>query len=190
MQENRDVHTARARVHPKRFDGDIKPDLVSELEAIGNRLLGAEDAHRFSVQIVVLIEPVPGFANCPSNPWYSTTFDLGEPLGDRVLIDPVDRVGSGGLVGEVSHGGLAQYCGVAAHHLVPIPDSISYEQAACLPVAYGTALRMMYTIGDIQAGDKVMILGASGGVGTCAVQLAKRRGCEVIACASSQSSTS
>jgi NADPH:quinone reductase-like Zn-dependent oxidoreductase len=107
--------------------------------------------------------------------------------GDRVLIDPVDRVGQGGLIGEVSHGGLAEYCGVAAHHLVALPDSISYEQAACLPVAYGTALRMMYTIGDIQAGDKVMILGASGGVGTCAVQLAKRRGCEVIACASSQS---
>ena len=40
-----------------------------------------------SVQIVVLIEPVQGGATCPSNPWYATTFDLGEPLGDRVLID-------------------------------------------------------------------------------------------------------
>ena len=106
--------------------------------------------------------------------------------GDRVMVDPVDRVGPGGLVGEVSHGGLAEYCRVATHHLVPLPDSISYETAACLPVAYGTAIRMMYTIGDVQAGEKVMILGASGGVGTGAVQLAKRRGCEVIACASSK----
>ena len=102
------------------------------------------------------------------------------------MVDPVDRVGPGGLVGEVSHGGLAEYCRVATHHLVPLPDSISYETAACLPVAYGTAIRMMYTIGDVQAGEKVMILGASGGVGTGAVQLAKRRGCEVIACASSK----
>jgi NADPH:quinone reductase-like Zn-dependent oxidoreductase len=54
-----------------------------------------------------------------------------------------------------------------------------------LPVAYGTALRMMYTIGKIEAADKVLILGASGGVGTCCVQLAKNAGCEVIACASS-----
>ena len=108
-------------------------------------------------------------------------------VGDRVLIDPVDRVGPGGLIGEMWHGGLAEYCALPAHHLVPLPDSVSYEQAACLPVAYGTALRMMYTIGQVQEGDKVLILGASGGVGTGALQLAKRAGCTVIACASSQS---
>jgi alcohol dehydrogenase len=62
---------------------------------------------------------------------------------------------------------------------------VSYEAAACLPVAYGTALRMMVTIGQIKAGEKVMILGASGGVGTCCVQLAKLAGAEVIVCASS-----
>lgn len=110
----------------------------------------------------------------------------GWKTGDRVLIDPVDRVGPGGLIGEMWHGGLAEYCKVPAHHLVPLPPSVSYQQASCLPVAYGTALRMMYTIGEIQKGDKVLILGASGGVGTCAVQLAKRAGCEVIACASTQ----
>ncbi|HUK06279.1 MAG TPA: zinc-binding dehydrogenase [Stellaceae bacterium] len=106
-------------------------------------------------------------------------------VGDRVLIDPVDRVGPGGLIGEMWHGGLAEYARVPAHHLVRLPASVSYEDAACLPVAYGTALRMMHTIGKIKAGDKVLILGASGGVGTCCVQLAKNRGCEVIACASS-----
>ena len=105
--------------------------------------------------------------------------------GDRVLIDPVDRVGAGGLIGEMWHGGLAELARVPAHHLVPLPADVSYEAAACLPVAYGTALRMMYTIGRVKAGDKVLILGASGGVGTCCVQLAKNAGCEVIACASS-----
>ena len=108
-------------------------------------------------------------------------------VGDRVLVDPIDRVGTTGMIGETSHGGLAEYCLVPTHHLVPLPDTISFEDASCLPVAYGTALRMMYTIGDVQPNDKVMILGASGGVGSCAVQLAKARGCEVIACASSQS---
>jgi NADPH:quinone reductase-like Zn-dependent oxidoreductase len=107
-------------------------------------------------------------------------------VGQRVLVDPVDRVGPGGLIGEMWHGGLAEFCKVPTHHLVALPDEVSYEDAACLPVAYGTAYRMMYTIGQVQAGDKVLILGASGGVGTCAVLLAKARGCEVIACASSQ----
>src|SRR5262249_2284473 len=107
-------------------------------------------------------------------------------VGERVLIDPVDRVGPGGLIGEMWHGGLAEYARIPAHQLLRLPQDVSYEQAACLPVAYGTALRMMYTIGKIKAGDKVAILGASGGGGTCCVQLAKNAGCEVIACASSR----
>ncbi len=106
-------------------------------------------------------------------------------VGDRVLIDPFDRVNHTGLIGEMSHGGLAEFCKVPAHHLIKLPDAITYEEAACLPVAYGTAVRMMYTVGRVKEGEKVLILGASGGVGTCCVQLAKLAGCEVIACASS-----
>lgn len=105
-------------------------------------------------------------------------------VGDRVLIDPIDRVGPGGLIGEMWHGGLAEFCRVPSHHLVRLPETVPYEHASCLPVAYGTALRMMTTIGQVRKGEKVLILGASGGVGTCAVQLAKNAGCEVIACAS------
>jgi len=82
------------------------------------------------------------------------------------------------------HGGLAEVCSVPAQQLVALPDKGYCERAACLPVAYGTAHRMMYTGGDVQKDDKVLILGASGGVGTCAVLLAKARGCEVIVCAS------
>jgi alcohol dehydrogenase len=108
-------------------------------------------------------------------------------VGDRVMIDPTDRVGPGGLIGEMWHGGLAEYCRVPTHHLVPLPDDVGYDAAACLPVAYGTAVRMMHTIGEVKQGDKVLILGASGGVGTCCVQLARLRGAEVIACASSES---
>ena len=107
--------------------------------------------------------------------------------GDRVMIDPTDRVGGGGLIGEMWHGGLAELCRVPTHHLVTLPASVSYEAAACLPVAYGTAVLMMRTIGQVTAGDKVLILGASGGVGTCCVQLARLAGAEVIACASSES---
>jgi alcohol dehydrogenase len=62
---------------------------------------------------------------------------------------------------------------------------VSFEEAASLPVAYGTAHRMIVTHDTIRKGEKVLILGASGGVGTGCVLLAKMLGAEVIACASS-----
>ncbi|MFE8150107.1 zinc-binding dehydrogenase [Brenneria goodwinii] len=109
----------------------------------------------------------------------------GWNIGDRVVVDPINRV-EGGLVGETTHGGLAELCRVPAHQLIALPDDISFAEAAALPVAYGTALRMITTIGQIQPGEKVLILGASGGVGVCCVQLAKLAGAQVIACAGSE----
>jgi alcohol dehydrogenase len=109
----------------------------------------------------------------------------GWKVGDRVLIDPINRV-KGGLMGETQDGGLAEFCRAEAHQLIKIPDNVTFEQAAALPVAYGTAIRMMNTIGKIKPGEKVLILGASGGVGVCCVQLAKLAGAYVIACAGSE----
>jgi alcohol dehydrogenase len=108
----------------------------------------------------------------------------GWSVGERVLIDPIDRV-KGGLMGETIHGGLAERCRAAVYQLIRLPDRVSFADAAALPVAYGTAHRMMLTQGQVQAGERVLILGASGGVGTCCVFLAKMAGAEVIACASS-----
>ena len=104
--------------------------------------------------------------------------------GDRVLVDPVNRV-KGGLMGETMHGGLAEYCLVAARQLVRMPDGVDFESAASLPVAYGTAHRMMFENGGVRAGERVLVLGASGGVGTACLLLAKMVGAEVIVCASS-----
>jgi alcohol dehydrogenase len=108
----------------------------------------------------------------------------GWAVGDRVVVDPINRV-EGGLVGETMHGGLAELCRVRAHQLVRLPEGVTFEQAAALPCAYGTARRMMVTNGGVAAGEKVLILGASGGVGVCCVQLAKLAGATVIACAGS-----
>lgn len=103
--------------------------------------------------------------------------------GDRVLVNPLNR--QKGLMGEMMHGGLAEKCLVAEHQLIRMPPDVSYAEAASLPVAYGTAHRMIVTHDTIQKGEKVLVLGASGGVGTGCVLLAKMRGAEVIACASS-----
>jgi alcohol dehydrogenase len=103
--------------------------------------------------------------------------------GDRVLVNPLNR--KKGLMGEMLHGGLAEKCLVSAEQLLRMPEKVTFEEAASLPVAYGTAHRMIVTHDTIQKGQTVMVLGASGGVGTGCVLLAKLRGAEVIACASS-----
>lgn len=103
-------------------------------------------------------------------------------IGDRVLIDP--NIG-GKALGEDMIGGLAEYVSVPADNCIPIPEGISYEEAASLPIAYGTAYRMLISRGQIKENETVLILGASGGVGTAAVQIAKLRGAKVIAAAGS-----
>ncbi|WP_197707165.1 zinc-binding dehydrogenase [Orrella dioscoreae] len=116
-----------------------------------------------------------------------TVTEVGEGVtgwkaGDRVLVNPLNR--QKGLMGEMLDGGMAEYTLASAEQLIPLPDNVSFEDAAALPVAYGTAHRMLITHKTVKAGDKVLILGASGGVGTASVVLAKLLGAEVIACAS------
>lgn len=101
--------------------------------------------------------------------------------GDRVLVNPLNR--ARGLMGEMLDGGMAEYCLVSQEQLIALPDAVSFDDAAALPVAYGTAHRMLITHQTVRAGDRVLILGASGGVGTASVILAKLLGAEVIACA-------
>ncbi len=107
----------------------------------------------------------------------------GWKAGDRVLVNPLNK--TKGLMGEMMDGGMAEYCAVAAEQLIAMPAAVSFEDAASLPVAYGTAHRMMITHDTVKAGERVLVLGASGGVGTGCVLLAKMLGAEVIACASS-----
>jgi NADPH:quinone reductase-like Zn-dependent oxidoreductase len=107
----------------------------------------------------------------------------GWKSGDRVLVNPLDK--RKGLLGEMLDGGMAEYCRVAADQLIAMPAHVSFEEAASLPVAYGTAHRMLITHDTIRKGERVLVLGASGGVGTGCVILAKHLGAEVIACAGS-----
>src|SRR5215510_8314565 len=67
----------------------------------------------------------------------------GWKAGDRVLVNPVNK--KKGLMGEMLDGGMAEYCLIAADQLVAMPAGVSFEQAASLPVAYGTAHRIIIT---------------------------------------------
>jgi NADPH:quinone reductase-like Zn-dependent oxidoreductase len=76
-------------------------------------------------------------------------------------------------------GAFAEYACAAADMVVPKPASLTFEQAAAVPIAATTALRGIRDVGEVKAGQRVLVNGASGGVGTYAVQIAAALGAEV-----------
>ncbi|MFM5886084.1 MAG: alcohol dehydrogenase family protein [Novosphingobium sp.] len=108
-------------------------------------------------------------------------------IGERVLVEPVVR-GNGPFdvvyFGSEVDGGFADYCRVPAVHAHAVHSSLSDAELASFPCAYSAAENMLTRIG-LAAGERVLITGASGGVGSAAVQLARRRGAVVIAMAGS-----
>lgn len=88
------------------------------------------------------------------------------------------------VIGIFAGGAFAEQCVVAAGDLFVKPASISFEQAAGLSITYGTSYYALKQLAKLQPGETVLVLGAAGGVGTSAVQLAKAMGAHVIAAAS------
>jgi alcohol dehydrogenase len=107
-----------------------------------------------------------------------------EWLGKRVVLFP--RFPGGGVLGEHGNGGLCEYISVDQRQLIRIPDNVGFRDAAALPIAYGTSHRMLFTRGGLKKGEKVLILGASGGVGVSCLQFARMAGAEVYAVTSSE----
>ncbi len=104
--------------------------------------------------------------------------------GTLVLVDPmVERK----ALGEDLPGGLAEYILAPAQNAIPLAASAAdAPQYAALPIAYGTARRMLVTRAQVQPGETIVVLGAAGGVGVACVQLGKELGARVIACSSSR----
>lgn len=103
---------------------------------------------------------------------------IGDPdagRGDETL-DP-----GRALLSERHDGAFAEYLTVPARNLVPKPDWLSFDEAACLPVAWTTAYRMLFTQARITAGDRVLVQGAGGGVASAAIRLAVAAGAVVYA---------
>lgn len=96
----------------------------------------------------------------------------------------VTRFAVGDEVYGVGRGSFAEYATVREDKLAPKPDGLSFEQAAVVPISAATALQALVDHGHLEAGQHVLILGASGGVGSYAVQIAKALGAEVTGVAS------
>ena len=104
-----------------------------------------------------------------------------ESVGAKVTeLRPGDEV-----FGQAAHGAFAEYLVMPARLLAPKPRNLSFEEAACVPWA-ATALQALRDAGGLKAGHKVLINGASGGVGTWAVQIARALGAKVTAVCSTR----
>ena len=84
-----------------------------------------------------------------------------------------------GVLALLQRGGFAEYVSVRENLLVPKPKNLTYEQTAAIPMAAVTALLSLSDVGRIQSGQHVLVNGASGGVGTFAVQIARALGATV-----------
>ena len=110
-------------------------------------------------------------------------------IGERVLVDPILRRGrfgtsaSPGYFGADCDGGFAQYTVVPAENACRVESTLTDVELASFPCSYLAAETMVHRA-NVHTSDRVLVTGASGGVGSAAVQLAKRRGAEVIAVAS------
>src|SRR5215475_12872692 len=119
----------------------------------------------------------PAFPFSPASEFAGVVESVGTGVsglkaGDRVL-------GYGG------HGAAREKIAIAADHVVPIPDNLSFDRAAGLTVIYGTTLHALKDRGHLKSGESLAVLGASGGTGLAAIELGKLMGARVIACASS-----
>lgn len=90
------------------------------------------------------------------------------------------------LLSEVHQGTLAERVSVPRSNVIPKPASLSFEEAACLPTAWLTAYRMLFTQGRLKPGDSVLIQGAGGGVATALITLARAAGMRVYATSRSE----
>jgi NADPH:quinone reductase-like Zn-dependent oxidoreductase len=105
-----------------------------------------------------------------------TVLELGEGVEG---LTPGQRVVAGTMFG-----GYASQVVVPASDVVALPDELSFEQGAAIPVNYGTAWAGLIGFGSLQAGERVLVHSAGGGVGIAATQIAKRTGAEVYGTAS------
>ena len=112
---------------------------------------------------------------------------LGFEPGQRVVINP--GVISGGrmhVIGEAMDGTHAELVAVTERNVYPIPETLSFEEAAAFPLVFETAYRMLITRARLELGETVFVWGVGGGVATAALAIAKAFGARVIVTSSSE----
>jgi NADPH:quinone reductase-like Zn-dependent oxidoreductase len=111
-----------------------------------------------------------------------TILELGEGGNAVAGVEPLSH--GQRVVAGTKFGGYASQVVVSASDVVPLPDGLTFEQGAAIPVNYSTAWAGLIGYGNLQPGERVLIHSAGGGVGVAATQIAKRFGAEVCGTAS------
>ncbi|MCS6896529.1 MAG: zinc-binding dehydrogenase [Nitrospira sp.] len=132
-------------------------DIAGIVEAVGNRVEGVKIGERVFVS--------PGLS-C----WRCEYCLAGKDNFCRTYT----------IIGAIRDGGYAEYVSVPFRNVLPIPDSLTFEQAASFPLVSVTASHMLFALAGLQHGETVLVMGAGSGVGSMAVQMAKLAGGRVI----------
>jgi len=132
-------------------------DIAGEVEQIGNRVEGVTIGQR------VFVSPGLSCWTC-----------------DACLAGRDNFCRSFGIIGAMTHGGYADYVTVPFRNVLPIPENLTFEQAAAFPLVSVTASHMLFALGGLRHGETVLIMGGGSGVGSMAVQLAKLAGARVM----------
>ncbi|HTR98016.1 MAG TPA: zinc-binding dehydrogenase [Candidatus Acidoferrales bacterium] len=133
-------------------------DVAGEIEALGAGVSGLAIGQR------TLVNPTLSCGQCAAC-----------RRGDDHLCRQYD------VIGRRSQGGYAERVVVPAANCLAFPERLSFEQAAAVPLVFLTAWHMLVTRAGLASGEDVLVIGAGSGVGSAAVQIARRRGARVIA---------
>lgn len=152
-------HPEEEDVFPRRTGGDI----AGVVDAVGNDVTGWHPGDE------AVVYPIVSCGDCEHC-----------LAGEQTMCPTYE------IIGEDRPGGLAEYVVVPAETIDPIPDTVDFVTAAAWPVAYTTAWRMIVTAGDLRPAESALILGASGGVGNAALQIAECLGATTYATTSSE----
>lgn len=139
------------------------------------------------------------FPHIPCSDFSGTIAQIGEAVdgwqtGQRVTANPLlwcgkcrnclrgyqNRCVHGHILGETVRGACAEYVKIPARNLIEIPEGYDMQKAAAASLVYVTAWHNLMRVGDLRAGERVLIVGAGGGVNTASLQIAKLAGAEVM----------
>ena len=138
-------------------------DFAGEIVALGNEVRGWEVGQR------VTANPLLWCGRCPA-----------------CIAGRQNHCAQGHLLGEHVSGSCADYVAVPARNLIAIPEGVGLEVAAAASLVYLTAWHSLLTVGDLRAGERVLVVGAGGGVNSAAIQIALLAGAEVFVVAGSE----
>ncbi|KIC44390.1 NADPH:quinone oxidoreductase [Ruegeria sp. ANG-S4] len=162
---------------PETLELTSLPDPVPAPDEILLRIHAAGVNFPDALMIRDLYQMKPSRPFAPGGEVAGEIIAVGEKVADFA---PGDRV-----LALVGHGGFATHLTLKARSAVKIPDTMPYEDAACFVFTYGTSHHALKDRAALKAGETVLILGAAGGVGSAAIELAKASDARVIAAVSS-----